>query len=101
MEQGSYMFKNNVYVVKYLFPKLYNRFISVRTIKNPSTVSPTNRDARIKLTSLRRQIWTGVPSGAEGDTGRLVDAFVKTPLSWGVSRYAPMHYPTDEEVTLK
>jgi len=58
---------------------------------------------RIKLTSLRRQIWTGVPAtAAEGsDTERLVDAFVKTPLSWGVSRHALMHYPTDGEVTLK
>ncbi|XP_072756013.1 cytosolic carboxypeptidase 3 isoform X2 [Anoplolepis gracilipes] len=73
----------------------------LRTLKNPSPVSPTNREARIKLTSLRRQIWTGVPSATEGSEGRLVDAFVKTPLSWGVSRYALMHYPTDEEVTLK
>ncbi|CAL1675295.1 unnamed protein product [Lasius platythorax] len=73
------------------------------TLKNPSPVSPTNREARIKLTSLRRQqIWTGIPSTVENnDTGRLVDAYVKTPLSWGVSRYALMHYPTDEEVTLK
>lgn len=71
-------------------------------MKNPSPVSPTNQKSRVKLTSFRKQIWTGISSGAEGsDTGRLDDAFVKTPLSWGVSRYALMHYPTDGEVTLK
>ncbi|XP_029662311.1 cytosolic carboxypeptidase 2-like [Formica exsecta] len=84
------------------YRRTHQRSRCLGTIKNPSTISPTNRDARIKLTSLRRKIWTGIPSVAEGnDTGRLVDAFVKTPLSWGVSRYAPMHYLTDEEVTLK
>ncbi|XP_029166234.1 cytosolic carboxypeptidase 2 [Nylanderia fulva] len=73
----------------------------LRTLKTPSPISP-NREARIKLTSFRQQIWTGIPSTAEGsDTGRLVDEYVKTPLSWGVSRYALMHYPTDGEVTLK
>ncbi|XP_011267877.2 cytosolic carboxypeptidase 2 [Camponotus floridanus] len=74
----------------------------LRTLKNPSPVSPTNQEARVKLTSLRKQIWTGVSAAEGNDTGRLVnDAFVKTPLSWGVSRYALMHYPTDGEVTLK
>nr|XP_012234961.1 PREDICTED: cytosolic carboxypeptidase 2 [Linepithema humile]XP_012234962.1 PREDICTED: cytosolic carboxypeptidase 2 [Linepithema humile] len=75
----------------------------LRTLRNPSPVSPTSQEARIKLTSLRRQIWMGVPPcAAEGsDAGRLVDEFVKTPLSWGVSRHALMHYPTDREATLK
>ncbi|XP_077280921.1 uncharacterized protein LOC143907805 [Temnothorax americanus] len=75
----------------------------LRTLRNPSPVLPTSREVRIKLTSLRQQIWTGVSStAAEGnDAKRLVDAFAKTPLSWGVSRHALMHYPTDGEVTLK
>ncbi|XP_024870764.1 cytosolic carboxypeptidase 2-like [Temnothorax curvispinosus] len=75
----------------------------LRTLRNQSPVSPTSREVRIKLTSLRRQIWTGVSSTtAEGNNAeRLVDAFAKTPLSWGVSRHALMHYPTDGEVTLK
>ncbi|XP_011881907.1 PREDICTED: cytosolic carboxypeptidase 2-like [Vollenhovia emeryi] len=80
-----------------------SRFVFARTLRNPSPVSPTSREVRIKLTSLRRQIWTGVSTTATGgnDAERLVDAFVKTPLSWGISRHALMHYPTDGEVTLK
>ncbi|XP_025992726.2 uncharacterized protein LOC105203436 [Solenopsis invicta] len=79
----------------------------LRTLRNSSPVSPTSREMRLKLTSLRRQIWTGVSTtatttDAEGNNAeRLVDAFVKTPLSWGISRHALMHYPTDGEVTLK
>ncbi|XP_018365065.1 PREDICTED: cytosolic carboxypeptidase 2 [Trachymyrmex cornetzi] len=77
----------------------------LRMLRNPSRVSPTSQEVRIKLTSLRRQIWTGVSSSTAADENneaeRLVDAFVKTPLSWGVSRHALMHYPTDGEVTLK
>ncbi|XP_011647853.1 cytosolic carboxypeptidase 2-like [Pogonomyrmex barbatus] len=74
----------------------------LRTLRNPSPVSPRSQEVRIKLTSLRQQIWTGVSTATEGnDAEHLVDAFVKTPLSWGVSRHALMHYPTDGEVTLK
>ncbi|XP_011689976.1 PREDICTED: cytosolic carboxypeptidase 2 [Wasmannia auropunctata] len=85
--------------------KTRQRSRCLRTLRNPSPESPTSREVKIKLTSLRRQIWTGVSStaaAAEGnDAERLVDAFVKTPLSWGVSRHALTHYPTDGEVTLK
>ncbi|KYN37082.1 Cytosolic carboxypeptidase NnaD [Trachymyrmex septentrionalis] len=77
----------------------------LRMLRNPSPVSPTSQEVRIKLTSLRRQIWTGVSTSTGADENneaeRLVDTFVKTPLSWGVSRHALMHYPTDGEVTLK
>ncbi|KAG5322826.1 NNAD carboxypeptidase, partial [Pseudoatta argentina] len=77
----------------------------LRMLRNPSPVSPTNQEVRIKLTSLRRQIWTGVSISTAADENneaeRLVDTFVKTPLSWGISRHALMHYPTDGEVTLK
>ena len=74
-------------------------------LRNPSPVSPTSQEVRIKLTSLRRQIWTGVSTSTAADENneaeRLVDTFVKMPLSWGVSRHALLHYPTDGEVTLK
>ncbi|KAG5347830.1 NNAD carboxypeptidase, partial [Acromyrmex charruanus] len=77
----------------------------LRMLRNPSPVSPTSQEVRIKLTSLRRQIWTGVSTSTAADENneaeRLVDTFVKTPLSWGISRHALMHYPTDGEVTLK
>ncbi|KYQ46662.1 Cytosolic carboxypeptidase NnaD [Trachymyrmex zeteki] len=77
----------------------------LRMLRNPSPVSPTSQEVRLKLTSLRRQIWTGVSTSTvadeNNDAERLVDAFVKTPLSWGISRHALMHYPTDGEVTLK
>ncbi|XP_036145317.1 cytosolic carboxypeptidase 2 [Monomorium pharaonis] len=75
----------------------------LRTLRNQSPVS-TSREVRLKLTSLRRQIWTGVSTAAaEGnDAERLADAaFARTPLSWGISRHALAHYPTDGEVTLK
>ncbi|KAG5323938.1 NNAD carboxypeptidase, partial [Acromyrmex heyeri] len=77
----------------------------LRMLRNPSPVSPTSQEVRIKLTSLRRQIWTGVSTSTAADENneaeRLVDTFVKMPLSWGISRHALMHYPTDGEVTLK
>ncbi|EZA59843.1 Cytosolic carboxypeptidase NnaD [Ooceraea biroi] len=70
-----------------------------RTLRNSSPVSPTSQEAKVKLTSLRQQIWMGVPSATQSnDAEHLV---FKTPLSWGVSRHALMHYPTDGEVTLK
>ncbi|XP_014485623.1 PREDICTED: cytosolic carboxypeptidase 2 [Dinoponera quadriceps] len=85
--------------------KTRQRTRCLRALRNPSPAAPTSRDARIKLTSLRQQIWTGVPACTAAeciDAGRRVDPFVKTPLSWGVSRHALMHYPTDgEDATLK
>lgn len=66
-------------------------------------MSPTSQQTRVKLASLRQQIWMGVPSAVRSNGAEhLVDVFVKTPLSWGVSRHALMHYPTDRsEATLK
>ncbi|XP_025162604.1 cytosolic carboxypeptidase 2 [Harpegnathos saltator] len=85
--------------------KTRQRTRCLRALRNPSPVSPTSQEARIKLTSLRQQIWTGVPCTATAgeciDAARQADAFVKIPLSWGVSRHALMHYPTDSEATLK
>lgn len=77
-------------------------YLIARTLRNPSPMSPTNKEAKIKLIpSLRQQIWMGVPCATESnDTGRLVDKFIKMPLSWGV-RHTLMHYPTDRETTLK
>ncbi|KAL0100470.1 hypothetical protein PUN28_019658 [Cardiocondyla obscurior] len=73
----------------------------LRTLRHPSPVSPTSLEVRLRLTSLKRQIWTGVGPTDANDAERLVDAFARAPLSWGVSRHALAHYPTDGEVTLK
>ncbi|KAG5314297.1 NNAD carboxypeptidase, partial [Acromyrmex insinuator] len=72
----------------------------LRMLRNPSPVSPTSQEVRIKLTSLRRQIWTGVSTSTAADENNEAErlTFIKTPLSWGI---ALMHYPTDGEVTLK
>nr|XP_031827253.1 cytosolic carboxypeptidase 2 [Nomia melanderi] len=71
----------------------------VRALKHRSPVPQKNQDIQIKLSSLRQQIWMGVPPSEDENAKGLDRPFSKGPLSWGVSSMAQARM--DSEVLLK
>ncbi|XP_017888691.1 cytosolic carboxypeptidase 2-like [Ceratina calcarata] len=73
----------------------------VRTFGRRSPVPLRNQDIQIKLSSLRQQIWMGVPLNiAENVDKRIGYPFAKGPLSWGVPNAVPTQ-ENAEDVTRK
>ncbi|KZC06993.1 Cytosolic carboxypeptidase NnaD [Dufourea novaeangliae] len=74
----------------------------VRALRHRSPVPLKGPDIQIKLSSLRQQIWMGVPpSDEECIDKRLDHPFVKGPLSWGVSNMALTQNKMDSDVLLR
>ncbi|XP_076238099.1 cytosolic carboxypeptidase 2 [Calliopsis andreniformis] len=83
----------------------------VRALTHRSPVPLRDKDIRLKLSSLRQQIWMGVPLSTEYtsekiDEERISDKrmdriFSKGPLSWGVSSMALLQKKMDSDTLLK
>ncbi|KOC68890.1 Cytosolic carboxypeptidase NnaD [Habropoda laboriosa] len=74
----------------------------IRTLRHRSPVPPKNQEIEIKLSSLRQQIWMGVPLNiTENIEKRIERPFVKGPLSWGISNMAVTRDKMNSDVLLK
>ncbi|CAK9797042.1 Cytosolic carboxypeptidase Nna1 [Anthophora plagiata] len=74
----------------------------IRTVRHRSPVPLKNRDIEIKLSSLRQQIWMGVPLNiAENIEKGIERPFTKGPLSWGISNMALTRDKLNSDVLLK
>ncbi|XP_033338745.2 uncharacterized protein LOC117227533 [Megalopta genalis] len=74
----------------------------VRAPRHRSPVPLRNQDIQIKLSSLRQQIWMGVPPSEDQATGKRPNrSFVAGPLSWGVSSMALTRSRMDSDALLK
>lgn len=58
-----------------------------------------NQDVQIKLSSLRQQIWMGVPLNVAENGKNIEHPFAKAPLSWGISNMARERM--DNDILLK
>ncbi|XP_060812546.1 cytosolic carboxypeptidase 2 isoform X3 [Bombus pascuorum] len=74
----------------------------VRTLRHRSPVALRSQDIQIKLSSLRQQIWMGVPLNvAENIDKRVKHHIPKGPLSWGISNMALTKNKMNNKVLLK
>ncbi|XP_046145396.1 cytosolic carboxypeptidase 2-like [Osmia bicornis bicornis] len=74
----------------------------IRAFRHQTPVQFNNQDIQIKLSSLRQQIWMGVPLNvAENIEKRIDHSFAKAPLSWGVSNMASTRDKINNDVLLK
>ncbi|XP_078050336.1 uncharacterized protein LOC144476893 isoform X2 [Augochlora pura] len=74
----------------------------VRALRHRSPVPLKNQDIQIKLSTLRQQIWMGVPASEDEATeNRPNRSFIAGPLSWGVSSMALTRSRMDSDVLLK
>ncbi|OAD53068.1 Cytosolic carboxypeptidase NnaD, partial [Eufriesea mexicana] len=74
----------------------------VRTLRHRSPIPLKSRDLQIKLSSLRQQIWMGMPLNvAENIEKSIEHPLVKGPLSWGISNMALTQNKMDSDEILK
>ncbi|XP_076686785.1 cytosolic carboxypeptidase 2 [Andrena cerasifolii] len=74
----------------------------VRTLRHRSPVPLKTKDIQIKLSSLRQQIWMGVPLNVENNIQKNIEhPFAKGPLSWGVSNMALAQGKVESNTLLK
>ncbi|XP_076642435.1 uncharacterized protein LOC143353191 [Halictus rubicundus] len=74
----------------------------VRALRHRSPAPLKSQDIQIKLSSLRQQIWMGVPPSEDETAVKRPDrAFTAGPLSWGVSSMALARNRMDSDVLLK
>ncbi|XP_068979305.1 cytosolic carboxypeptidase 2-like [Bombus flavifrons] len=76
----------------------------VRTLRHRSPVPLRSQDIQIKLSSLRQQIWMGVPLNVAENIDKRVNyhhPIPKGPLSWGISNMALTKNKMNNKVLLK
>lgn len=73
-----------------------------RITKHPCTASFINRNVQTKASSLRQQIWMGIPIRNTENGEPVVDnEFRREPLSWGISSLALASYNSKSEILLR
>ncbi|KAK1129290.1 hypothetical protein K0M31_020418 [Melipona bicolor] len=74
----------------------------VRSLRHRSPVPLKSQDIQIKLSSLRQQIWMGVPLDATENIDKSIEhPIVKGPLSWGISNMALTQDKINNKILLK
>ncbi|KOX78681.1 Cytosolic carboxypeptidase NnaD [Melipona quadrifasciata] len=74
----------------------------VRSLRHRSPVPLKSQDIQIKLSSLRQQIWMGVPLDATENIDKSIEhPIVKGPLSWGISNMALTRDKINNKILLK
>ncbi|KAK9303389.1 hypothetical protein QLX08_004884 [Tetragonisca angustula] len=74
----------------------------VRSLRHRSPVPLKGQDIQIKLSSLRQQIWMGVPLDAAETIDKSIEhPIAKGPLSWGISNMALAQDKMNNKILLK